>query len=44
MLDFCWISRLLEHTFASGKMMKITVDLLVRVVGGDGFEPPTPAL
>jgi hypothetical protein len=30
--------------FASPKTLKACVDLLLRVVGGDGFEPPTPAL
>jgi hypothetical protein len=43
----CWIFvgfRVCLNTCSTGKMMKTTVDLLVRVVGGDGFEPPTPAL
>jgi hypothetical protein len=44
MLDSCWISRRAEHLFASPKTSKACLDLLVRVVGGDGFEPPTPAL
>jgi len=44
MLDFCWISRRAERLFASPKTSKACVDLLVRAVGGDGFEPPTPAL
>ena len=33
-----------ERLFASPKILKAGDDLLVRVVGGDGFEPPTPAL
>jgi hypothetical protein len=44
MLDFCWISLSLEHMFAWLESSKIVVDQGFRVVGGDGFEPPTPAL
>jgi hypothetical protein len=44
MLDFCWISQPFEHTFAYGRSSKRAVDQVFRFVGGDGFEPPTPAL
>ena len=44
MMDSCWISRHVERVFASWRASKVPVDLLVQVVGGDGFEPPTPAL
>jgi hypothetical protein len=40
----CWISRRVERVFASWRASKVPVDLPFRVVGGDGFEPPTPAL
>ncbi len=43
-LDFCWISRRVERIFAARGTSKTPADLVVRLVGGDGFEPPTPAL
>ncbi len=33
-----------KRLFVSAKTSKAYVDLLVHAVGGDGFEPPTPAL
>jgi hypothetical protein len=44
MLDFCWISRRSERLLECEETLKTAADLVVRVVGGDGFEPPTPAL
>ena len=41
MLDFCWISRRGERPFVWEETLKTPADLVVRVVGGDGFEPPT---
>jgi hypothetical protein len=40
-LDFCWISRRVEHVFACLETSKSYVDLRFCLVGGDGFEPPT---
>lgn len=44
MLDSCWISRLFEQMFVLRKSKKRAADLVFWAVGGDGFEPPTPAL
>ena len=43
-MEYMWNTKQTNLLLRIGTAKKTAVDLDIRIVGGDGFEPPTPAL